>query len=107
MGTWNLEISLAIMMLAVTVAMIVAFQGYLRMGSARRLSRMLMRMGLGGTDLSRQDPVAAATIEEIWKRCRKCQFEGHCERWLNGEVGGDNTFCPNAEAFRALKVANS
>ncbi len=102
MSTWYLEISIALMMLAITVAMVVAFQGYLRMGTARRLIRMLARVGLNSTAMVNQDPASKATVEEIWQRCRKCQLEGHCEQWLKGEVRGDNSFCPNATTFRLM-----
>ena len=102
MATGYFEISVALMMLALTVAMVIAFQGYLRIASARRLIRMVARVGLGSLAMDRRDPVSQTAVEEIWQRCRNCQLEGHCERWLNGEVGGDNTFCPNEAAFRRL-----
>ncbi len=102
MNTWSFEVSLALMMLAIAVALIIAYQGYLRSGTARRLSRMLRRVGLDPAIATRKDPEAAAVIQEIWQRCRRCSVEGHCERWLNREVGGTNQFCPNAKTFERL-----
>jgi hypothetical protein len=32
-------------------------------------------------------------------RCRRCPVEDVCERWLAGELEGDNGFCPNANVF--------
>ncbi len=102
MDTWFFEVSLALMMLAIAVAMLVAYQGYLRSGTARRLSRMLRRIGLEPSIATRKDPESAAVVQEIWQRCRSCGVQGHCERWLNGEVSGDNLFCPNSETFARL-----
>ena len=97
------EIGIALMMLAISVAMVVAFQGFLRAGTVRRLTRMLRRVGLNPDLMARKGPESAAVIQEIWQRCRNCSVEGHCERWLNGEVAGTNAFCPNAPALLRLK----
>ena len=41
-------------------------------------------------------------IKEVRSRCRKCQAEDVCERWLEGKEIGENDFCPNAGVFRML-----
>ncbi len=102
MSTGYSEISLALMMLAAAVVLVVAYQGYLRAGTARRLTGMLRRVGLNPDLLTRKGPEAEAVVQEIWQRCRNCSVEGHCERWLAGEVTGDNAFCPNARTFAQL-----
>jgi hypothetical protein len=43
-----------------------------------------------------------AIIKDVRRRCRACSSEGVCERWLDGKIGGENEFCPNAEIFRSL-----
>ena len=62
--------------------------------------RMLMRAGVDPDIAARGDK--EAIIEDIRSRCRKCQAEDLCERWLAGKVEGENTFCPNAPIFGAL-----
>lgn len=49
------------------------------------------------------DPQSMAIGKEVRRRCRRCLREDLCERWLAGEVEGDNNFCPNAQTFDALK----
>ena len=41
-------------------------------------------------------------MKEVRDRCRHCASEDYCERWLEGEVQGENQFCPNARVFRLL-----
>ena len=94
------EISVAILLLAVTVVLVMWIRRYMAAGSERRMMRMLARVGL--------DPEIAATgdretiITEVRRRCRKCQSEDLCERWLAGEETGENAFCPNAHVFDVL-----
>jgi hypothetical protein len=68
--------------------------------SERRMRRMMQHHGL--------EPEIAAqgnyevVIREVRRRCKKCQFGGHCESWLAGREGGDSSFCPNAQVFEDL-----
>jgi len=99
------QIGAAIVMVAVSVAILVLFLRYLRATSERRLTRMLKHAGV--------DPEIAAQgdketiFKDVRSRCRKCRSEDLCERWLAGEVGGDNAFCPNARIFSVLTRTTS
>jgi hypothetical protein len=68
--------------------------------SARRMRRMMMHHGLDPEIAVHR--VAPAVIRAARRRCRQCQFEGHCERWLAGREGGDGSFCANARVFEDL-----
>ncbi len=94
------QIGLAIVMVAVIVALLVWFLRYKGASSKRRMMRMLRRAGVDPEIAAHGD--TEAIIKDIRSRCRKCQSEALCERWLAGEVGGENTFCPNARLFSNL-----
>ncbi len=103
MNATMFEFSAAIFMVAVCAALIVWFIKYMGSTSERRMVRMLKRVGLdpnianeGSTDV---------VVRGVRCRCRNCPSEDLCERWLAGEVEGENTFCPNALIFRILKRA--
>ena len=97
------QISVAIIMVGVTVASIVWLQSSMAAASARRLTDMMKRIGLDpGTD-SHGD-LQTMTIAKVQRRrCRRCRSEALCERWLAGKVEGGNSFCPNAESFALLQ----
>jgi hypothetical protein len=42
-------------------------------------------------------------MRDVRQRCEHCPSEDVCERWLRGEVSGDNDFCPNAKVFEILR----
>lgn len=96
-----IQIFAAIAMVAVAVAMVFAFRRYLAVNSERRMRKMLESVGV--------DPAIAASgeiptiMKEVRQRCRTCNSESVCERWLAGDEKGDNAFCPNAEVFEVLK----
>jgi len=94
------DIGVALVMVAVVVALLLWFARYMGASSERRMTRMLMRAGVDPDIVARGDK--KAIIEDIRSRCRKCQAEDLCERWLAGKVEGENTFCPNAPIFSAL-----
>ena len=104
------EISVAIFMVAVSVSIVVWFQRYLAVASAKRMVRMMMRVGLDpGVVRTYQfiksthgDPRTEAFKKEVRYRCRKCMAEDFCDRWIAGEAEGDNSFCPNAQTFGIL-----
>ena len=100
------EIAIAIFLVAVTAAVIVWFQRSLATASARRMVGMMTRIGLDPENVAPGDPRAGAVMREIRQRCRRCPCEGFCERWLAGEVEGDNAFCRNAELLGGLADAS-
>ena len=92
---------IGIAMAGVAVLIVLGFRSYLANGSERRMRSMLESVGL--------DPAIAASNEmptimrEVRQRCRTCNAEGVCERWLEGREKGSNDFCPNAKVFEALR----
>jgi len=95
-----LEIGVALVMVAIIAALFVWFAKYLGASSEKRMMRMLTRAGVDPDIVARSDNQAIA--EDIRRRCRKCQAEDLCERWLAGKAGGENSFCPNARILSAL-----
>ena len=83
-------------MVVLSVGCVLCFRDYRHRASTRRRLRMMKRIGLG------VDQVAAVE-GKLRSRCLTCHAEDVCERWLAGDVGGDNGFCPNAKKFQALK----
>lgn len=100
MNPTTLEITVAIVMLAVSLGLVVCFVRYMWANSERRMMRMLKHAGLDPEIATHPD--TAAIIKEVRHRCRKCQSEGFCERWLAGEEKGYPAFCPNARVFAYL-----
>ena len=94
------EIGAAIIMVAVSIALIVWFFRYLAAASGRRMMHMLTRAGVDPEVAKHGD--TEAIIQDVRSRCRKCRSEDLCDRWLAGKVEGDNSFCPNAQIFRIL-----
>jgi hypothetical protein len=98
------EINVAIILVAVSVAMLIWFRRSLVVASARRMMRMMTRADLGPAIGPEADPQTGAVMKEARRRCRNCMHEGLCDRWLAGEIEGSNSFCPNARVFRALST---
>ncbi len=96
------EISVAIIMVGVAVAIIVWLQSSQAAASGRRMMGMMTRVGLDPGTATLGDPRNMAIRKEARRRCKRCPREGLCDRWLAGKVKGDNTFCPNAQTFRIL-----
>ena len=96
-----LQIIAAVVMVGLALALLVAYWRNLAAGSERRMMRMLERVGLDPAIVSSGD--TEAIMKGIRQRCRTCTTEGMCERWLAGDEGGENVFCPNAKVFEALK----
>ncbi len=93
------QITIVIVMVAVTVALLLRFRTYMRAGSSKRMIGMMKRIGLNPEASSLDSLQAKAALRQTFARCRKCPHEDLCERWLAGEVKGANTFCPNALMF--------
>ncbi len=98
-------ISVAILLVAVNVALLVWFHGSVSAASARRTMGMMKRVGLSPETASRDDAATKALVKEIRRRCRRCPREDFCDRWLAREVEGDNAFCRNAQRFGVLGEA--
>jgi len=94
------EIGLAIIMVAVSVALVVWFFRYLAAVSGGRMMHMLARAGVDPEVARRVD--TEAIMQDVRSRCQKCRFEDLCDRWLAGKAEGDDSFCPNAQIFRRL-----
>ncbi len=100
MNSTLFQIGIAIVMVAVFFTLLVWFIKYWRAASERRMMRMLKRAGVDPEIATQGD--TEAIINDVRSRCRKCMSEDLCERWLAGEVEGENTFCPNTRIFRNL-----
>ena len=96
------HISVAIVMVAVTAVLFLWFQRSLAAGSARRMTRMLTRVGLDPYIITLGDPQTKAIMKEARRRCGNCRVEDFCNRWLTGDCEGGNAFCPNARVFDSL-----
>lgn len=100
MNSTLFQIGVAIVMVAVSAVLILWFVRYLWANSEKRMMRMLKRAGVDPEIVAHGD--TEAIIKDVRRRCRKCPSEALCERWLDGEVEGKNTFCPNARIFNIL-----
>ncbi len=98
------EISIAVILVVIATALVVWFMKYKASSSERRMMQMLQRSGLD-PDIATQGDTEII-IKEVRRRCRKCQSEGQCERWLAGVEEGGNVFCPNAQVFEELTQAS-
>lgn len=96
------QISAAVIMVGTAAAAIVWLHSSQTAASARRMKGMMTRVGLDyGTD-ALAEPRTKAIVQQARRRCMRCACEDLCDRWLAGEVKGDNTFCPNRQIFRHL-----
>ncbi len=96
------EISVAIIMLVVSVTMLLRFKKYRAAASTSRMIDMMSYFALDPEIRTNDDPQTEAIMKEVRQRCRKCQAKDVCEKWLVGKVHGRNTFCSNARTFRML-----
>jgi len=94
------EIGLAVIMVAVSIALVVWFARNMAAISRRRMMKMLARAGVGAEVARSGD--TEAIMKDVRSRCLKCQSEALCDRWLAGKAEGANDFCPNAQIFRSL-----
>lgn len=98
-------IAFAITAVAVNVALLVWFRDSEAAASARRMTGMMARAGLGMGRATLVFARTGAILDESRRRCRRCPREDLCNRWLAGEVEGSNAFCPNARTFGMLAGA--
>ena len=96
-----IQVIAALVMAGATVALVLGYRRYLAQNSERRLRTMLVSIGLD-PELARSGEIPTI-MKEVRQRCRHCATEDVCERWLNGDEEGDNSFCPNAKVFEVIK----
>ena len=70
--------------------------------SIGRMMAMMERVGLNPQPSVLDGPRTITVRNEARRRCRRCSREELCDRWLAGEVEGNNSFCPNAQTFQSL-----
>ena len=99
------ELGVAITLVSTTIVLVAWFLYYKASGTKRRMRSMLVRAGLDPS--IETDADKKMVIKGIRKRCKKCQTEDVCERWLANEISGGNDFCPNAEVFELLSGRNA
>jgi len=99
------QLTLAIFMVVVCASLVLWLWRYHAAGSQRRMMQMLTRAGVTPEVIKRGD--VEAIMKDVRSRCRTCNSEGLCERWLAGTVEGENDFCPNAQIFRNLAGTTS
>ena len=100
MDSTIVNILIGVLMVGVGLALTAWYFGYLGASSESRMLRMLKRAGVDPEIARRNDK--KLIINDVRSRCRKCQSEAECERWLAGDAGGENTFCPNHRIFSRL-----
>lgn len=100
MGPTLLEVGVAAVLLTIVAVLFAWFARSFGATSDKRMARMLVRAGVDPVVIMRGDE--RAIIEDVRRRCRRCQAEDRCERWLDGKLSGSNDFCPNAKIFREL-----
>lgn len=96
-----IQVIAAIAMIGAAVAIVFGFRRYLVVNSERRMLEMMRSVGLNPEIATSGD--VPAIMKEVRQRCRSCATEAVCERWLQSGEEGDNSFCPNAKVFEALK----
>ena len=96
-----IQIVAGAIMVIVAVALVLGGHRYQARTSERRMRRMLETTGLDPDIASSGD--LELIMGEVRQRCKHCQSEGLCERWLDGEEVGSNEFCPNSRVFEILK----
>jgi len=90
-------------MITVVVFLVIWFERSEAEATTTRMVRMMSRIGLNANFRNRCGPKARAVIKECRIRCGRCRAEDQCERWLDGDVKGENGFCPNTRIFNVLR----
>lgn len=94
------RIVVAVLLITIACILVVWFKKYKADASERRMKGMLKNAGLDPEIITHG--TTEVIIREVRSRCRKCQAEDICERWLEGKEIGGNEFCPNAVVFQML-----
>ena len=95
-----IQIITAAIMFTIAAALVLGGRRYQLRTSEQRLRRMIETTGLDPEIASSGD--LELIMDEVRQRCRHCQSEGLCERWLDGDEAGSNEFCPNSRVFEIL-----
>ena len=95
-----IQVFAAIAIVVIAIALFFGYRRYQERNSERRMRGMLMSLGLDPNIATSGD--IETIMGEVRGRCRQCQSEDRCERWLKGEEGGDASFCPNHRVFQIL-----
>lgn len=90
---------IAFVFVFVTGALVFWFRSMLATKSRSRMYRMMAKVGVVPADFATSGNAGRLDMQAVRARCRRCPAEGVCERWLAGEIDGDNGFCPNARVF--------
>ncbi len=99
------DLGMAIIFVVVAAALVLWFRHKLASASRSRMHRMMASLGLDPDKLEHSDEGAGLDMKAARTRCRMCPSEDVCERWLAGEIEGDNGFCPNAKIFDGVVKA--
>lgn len=100
------DLGIAVFFIATAAALVLWFRRKLAVTSSSRMYRMMATVGVYPRSFSKSDDASGLDLNEVRKRCRMCPAEDVCERWLAGEIEGDNGFCPNAKIFdRVVRTA--
>ena len=97
-----IQISIAVIMVGVACAGVVWLFTSQASASIGRMMAMMERAGLNPRPSALDDPRTITLRNEARRRCKRCPREELCDRWLAGEVEGNNSFCPNAQTFQSL-----
>jgi hypothetical protein len=93
------DFGIAVFFIAVAAALVLWFRRKLTADSTSRMFRMMAKVGVYPRNFAKSGDGSGLDMNAVRKRCRLCPAEDVCERWLAGEIEGDNGFCPNAEVF--------
>lgn len=99
------DTQLAVILTVVAAALGVWFRSKIAAASRSRMYRMMARLGVDPNKFGGAAGNVTASVKTVRTRCRMCPSEDVCERWLDGEIEGDNGFCPNARIFDGVLKA--
>jgi hypothetical protein len=74
--------------------------------SNRRMYRMMLTCGIDKTTARNANQLLDIDMQDVRRRCRRCQAPKTCDRWLNGDAVPGIDFCPNAARFTAAVKAS-
>ena len=101
----NSYFMVAIYLAVFTGAIIAVLHWRKSLAATRRLQRMMLCCGIDRNATVRANPVLNLDMDAVRFRCRNCPVTDLCDRWLDGESIGSNSFCPNAWHF--IEAASS
>ena len=96
------QFGIAAILVVVAITLVAVFLRYKDSRSQWRMNSMLRRVGVDPEVIKSGNQKEIITA--IRKRCKQCQTEDICERWLAGDIEGSNSFCPNMKVINSLAV---